>query len=419
MGEKTRRALRIGWFLAYRSVKRSSVWSTTLIIFVMVLTFLNIVVVSGILVGLIEGSITAQRDGYSGDIFLSTPDEKKFIENSTYIESILQNFPEVVAISPRYSENGRIESNFKSRIRATDDGESAGAKIIGIDPDREGAVTTLRNKIVEGQFIQENDFDQIVVGANLLKKYLDFEGPGLSTIDAEAGDTVLISIGDSVRREVIIKGVIKTKVGENDSTIFFPAKQLRQMIGRDDFNVDEFAIRLAPKTDPIPIKERLINLGIDEFADVQTFEDAQPKFLEDIKSTFATLGNAISSIGLVVASITVFIVIFINAITRRKFIGILKGIGIDQFAIESSYMIQSFFYAIIGSIIGFAIVYGFLVPFVAANPIDFPFSDGILVAPLGGTFIKMGILVAITVVAGYIPARMIVRKNTLDSILGR
>jgi ABC-type lipoprotein release transport system permease subunit len=385
----------------------------------MVLTFLNIVVVSGILVGLIEGSITAQRDGYSGDVFLSTLDEKNYIENSSYIESLLQNFPEVVAISPRYADTGKIESNYKSKIRATDDGESAGAVIIGIDPDREGSVTTLRDKLVEGQFIQENDFDQIVVGANLLKKYLNFEGPGLSTIDAETGDTVLISIGDNVRREVVIKGVIKTKVGENDSTVFFPAKQLRQMIGRDDFNVDQFAIKLAPKTDPIPIKERLINLGVDKYADVQTYEDAQPKFLEDIKNTFAMLGNAISSIGLVVASITVFIVIFINAITRRKFIGILKGIGIDQFAIESSYMIQSFFYAIIGSIIGFAIVYGFLVPFVAANPINFPFSDGILVAPLGGTFIKMGILVAITVVAGYIPARMIVRKNTLDSILGR
>ena len=419
MNKKTRHAFRIGWFLAYRSLKRSSVWSTTLIIFVMVLTFLNIVVVSGILVGLIEGAVAGQRGGYSGDVFLSTLDEKKYIENSTYIESLLQNFPEVVAISPRYSEGGRIESNYKSKIRISDEGESAGVTILGINPEREAAVTTLRDGIIEGQFIQENDFDQIVVGANILKKYLDFEGPGLSTINAEVGDTVLISIGENVRREVIIKGIIKTKVDQNDFSVYFPAKQLRQMIGRDDFNVDQFAIKLAQKTDPVLIKERLINLGVHQYADVQTYEDAQPKFLEDIKNTFALLGNAISSIGLVVASITVFIVIFINAITRRKFIGILKGIGIDQFAIEASYMIQSFFYAVIGSIIGFVIVYAALVPLVAAYPIDFPFSDGILVAPLVGTLVKMFILIVITVIAGYIPARMIVRKNTLDAILGR
>jgi ABC-type antimicrobial peptide transport system permease subunit len=36
-----------------------------------------------------------------------------------------------------------------------------------------------------------------------------------------------------------------------------------------------------------------------------------------------------------------------------------------------------------------------------------------------GTMIKVLILVVTTFIAGYIPARMIVRRNTLDSILGR
>ena len=49
---------------------------------------------------------------------------------------------------------------------------------------------------------------------------------------------------------------------------------------------------------------------------------------------------------------TIFIVIFINALTRRKFIGILKGVGINGKAIEMSYMFQSIFYALFGSCIG-------------------------------------------------------------------
>ena len=141
--------------------------------------------------------------------------------------------------------------------------------------------------------------------------------------------------------------------------------------------------------------------------------------MKDIINTFATLGNMLSSIGLVVASITIFIVIFINAITRRKFIGILKGIGIKGSAIELSYIFQSIFYALCGSIIGLSIVYIVLVPFFIAHPIDFPFSDGILVAPVESTILRVGLLVLSTLIAGYIPARMIVRKNTLDSILGR
>jgi ABC-type lipoprotein release transport system permease subunit len=112
-------------------------------------------------------------------------------------------------------------------------------------------------------------------------------------------------------------------------------------------------------------------------------------------------------------------VVFINAITRRKFIGILKGIGISGRAIMISYIFQSCFYAVIGSAFGLALVYGLLVPFFNANPIDFPFSDGILVAPLDQTMFRVGLLVVSTVIAGLIPAWMIIRKNTLDSILGR
>lgn len=171
--------------------------------------------------------------------------------------------------------------------------------------------------------------------------------------------------------------------------------------------------------DPVAVRDALRLRGVGEVAKVQTYEDAQPKFLKDIITTFNMLGAAFSSIGLVVASITIFIVVFINALTRRKFIGILKGIGIHGRAIEVSYVFQSIFYALVGSGFGLLLVYGFLVPFVAAHPIDFPFSDGILVAPPGETMGRVALLVVSTIVAGYIPAWMIIRKNTLDSILGR
>ena len=227
-----------------------------------------------------------------------------------------------------------------------------------------------------------------------------------------------ITIGD-VKREMTVKGIVKSKVDEISYRIYFVDSQFRDLIGRNDYNVGEISIRLKNGANPNIIKEALLRAGVGEHARVQTFEDAQPKFLQDIKDTFALLGNMISSIGLVVASITIFIVIFINAITRRKFIGILKGVGISGRTIEVSYVFQSFFYALSGSSIGLLILYGFLEPFISAHPINFPFSDGILVAPVSGTVIKILILIFTTVIAGYIPARMIVRKNTLDSILGR
>jgi putative ABC transport system permease protein len=152
---------------------------------------------------------------------------------------------------------------------------------------------------------------------------------------------------------------------------------------------------------------------------VRTYDESQPKFLKDIKNTFAMLGSAIGSVSLVVAAITLFIVIFINAITRRKQIGVLKGLGISGLALESAYVLQAFVYGVIGSGFGIAIIYGLAIPYIAEHPIDFPFSDGIMVAEVASTVSNLIVLLITTVIAGYIPARMIVKKNTLDSILGR
>ena len=245
------------------------------------------------------------------------------------------------------------------------------------------------------------------------------ESPAFSTLEnVGIGSKIRLKVGN-VTREVTVKGIIKTKVDEVSLSVFMVDSQMRSLIGRSDGNVDEIAMKLKPGVEPASVRDTLKRSGVDRYAKVQTYEDAQPQFLKDIIETFNLLGNVFSSIGLVVASITIFIVIFINALTRRKYIGILKGIGIDGHAIEMSYVFQSIFYAVCGSALGLLLVYFFLVPYLAAHPIDFPFSDGILVAPIDQTFFRVGLLVVSTLIAGYIPAWMIIRKNTLDSILGR
>ncbi len=410
--------IKIGWFLAFRQIRRASKWTTFLIIGVMVLTFLNLVVVAGILVGLIEGSVEAQKHYYTGDFIISKLDKKEYIEKSNEIIETLKNMPEVDAYAARYIAGASAEANYKTKLKDTDE-ESTGVTLAGIDPVAEDNLTDISDFIIEGEYLAPEDYDKILVGSFFLKRYTPIEAPGFTALTGvPIGSKIRITVGD-ITREFTVKGILKSKVDEVSAKMFIVDKQMRALIGRDDQNVDDIAIRLKPGTDPTAFKEALQRTGLSRYARLQTFEDAQPKFLKDIKATFAILGNAIGSIGLAVASITIFIVIFINAITRRKYIGIMKGIGINGKVIEVSYIFQSIFYALCGSGIGIIIVYGLLVPFFDAHPLNFPFSDGILVAPLGGTMIRVGLLMLATLLAGYIPARMIVRRNTLDAILGR
>ncbi len=412
--------IRVGLFLAYRQIKRSSIWSTALIIFIMTLTFLNLVVVSGILVGIVEGSSIAYRAEYSGDVFITNLATREYIEDTPQIMSLIRSISGVEAVSGRYIESGSVEANFKEAARdlkAVPD--RIATEIVGVDPRVEDQVTRLSELVVEGEYLVPGDEGHILLGSELLLQYLPINFAGFSTLeDVEVGDRVRLAI-NGTQKEVTVKGIIDSKNSTVTRRVFMLQSELRKLSERRDFNADEIVVRLSPDRTPEQIKSALLRTGVGDHAQVQTWEESQGSFFEDIRVTFQGLANGIGLIGLVVAAITVFIVIFINAITRKKYIGILKGIGISGTAIQVSYMTQAFFYAACGSAIGLGLLYIFIQPYIAANPIDFPFSDGILVAPVFESLVRVGILIVVTVLAGYIPARIIVKQNTLDSILGR
>jgi ABC-type antimicrobial peptide transport system permease subunit len=228
---------------------------------------------------------------------------------------------------------------------------------------------------------------------------------------------VLVTINGKTN-EFVLKGVMG---GKTDITrhALISDTDMKKFIDGDGVAASLITVRTKEQGQEQGVKDILVNNGFNINQKVQIYAEGEPSFVKDLKKVFSILGNAIGSIGLIVAFITIFIVIYINAITRRKYIGIMKGIGITPAVIETSYVMQSIFYGVLGSLIGALLVYFLLIPLFAANPIDFPFSDGIMVAPYYETFIKFSILMFATILAGYIPARSIVKQNTLNAILGR
>jgi ABC-type lipoprotein release transport system permease subunit len=257
------------------------------------------------------------------------------------------------------------------------------------------------------------------MGANMLRRFSSAFGDGFGSLDGVyPGDRVKVT-SNGKTKEFIVKGIVKSKVGEVSFRAFITKQDFLQFVERPSLNADEIAVASDSTVTDDAIKQSLVGYGFGQFAKIQTADESIPDFLIQMKTAFALLGGVIGFIGIIVASITIFIVVFINAVTRRKFIGILKGIGVQSGAIQFAYVLQSFVYAVVGCILGLIIIYGLLVPAFNAHPLDFPFSDGILSAPMMGTLIKLAILLTVTLFAGYIPARMVVQKNTLDSILGR
>lgn len=436
--KKYLRYLNVGYFLALRQVKRGSIWITLLIIAIMTLTFLSLVVIPGILVGLTEGSFEQNREHFTGDLYLTTlPDQEKIV-NTQDIVQVLETIPEVEHYSVRYSIGSTIEAGYIVRDDYTKEPENLSINAYAIDPEDEEATTNISRFLVEGEMLSDSESGYVIIGSTLLAKYSNFADLFEPLVNVEVGKPVKLTLqGDALQglerdqalsnpntrsgqtSEFIVKGILDSKVGELSSAIFITEQDYRRISGERSLQANEIAIKHDGSVTDQQFKNIALSYGFDRYAKVRTSTESIPKFLSDVQQTFGLLGNLIGAIGIVVSSITIFIVIYINALTRRKFIGILKGIGISEVAIEIAYLFQALFYALIGIGCGVLLVYGVLVPFFQANPIDFPFSDGILVARVPATLARAGVLMLVTMIAGFLPARLIVRKNTLDSILQR
>lgn len=138
----------------------------------------------------------------------------------------------------------------------------------------------------------------------------------------------------------------------------------------------------------------------------------------DLSSSFGMIGMFVSAIGLIVAAITIFMLVFINVRQKRRQIGILKAIGIPHDIIIYSYLIQTLFYWLCGTIIGTLLIFFVISPYFSSNPLETPIGKtGLSISSSGVTFNIISLLIA-TFIGGLIPAWRGARENIIKAIWG-
>ena len=130
------RNIYIGFLLGFRQIQRANFWTTSLIIFVMMLTFLNLIAVSGILVGLIEGAERAVRAESLGDIILSERDDEDVVWGSMVKQTLKRRKP---GFNERYHGFGSFgalleEMGERQLLNLQHDERSGGYIVTGYQP---------------------------------------------------------------------------------------------------------------------------------------------------------------------------------------------------------------------------------------------------------------------------------------------
>lgn len=403
--------LRIALFLAFKSITRGNRVTIALMIFILSLAFINLVFLSSILNGVTVALNKQLKTNLVSNIVIDPQEEptrKSFIIHAKELQRQIENIPGVVATARRYRLAGAIaydkDRNGKFKI--------VSGEVIGIEPEQEKRVTDIANKIVDGCYLEGLGRGEIVLGSDLAGGY---DGSELTSLGgAKVGDRVKVTFSNGIIRSYKVRGIFQVKLGFVDRLAFITVKEAESMISRYD-NASQVLVK-TEETDSEgdyakKIQTLAPNLKVRKWID---YAGA----LANISRSFDIITFVISAIGLAVAGITIFILIYVNVVNKRRQIGVLKAIGIKQNIIVYSYILQALFYAVSGVIIGLLLILYVIAPFFVAHPLRLPIGDTSLA--LDRTTVVYGILglLAAAVVAGLIPSRQAARQNILKAIWG-
>ena len=141
--------------------------------------------------------------------------------------------------------------------------------------------------------------------------------------------------------------------------------------------------------------------------------------MDTITGSFQSLNAIMLIVGIIIAAVTIFIVIYVDIINKRRQIGIQRAIGVKPRVIVFSYVLLALFYAVCGIAVGLAIFLGGLVPYVVAHPFSLPIADVTLNISWWELLFRAEVVLVVAIISGAIPAIMASRMKMLEAILGK
>lgn len=395
---------RIPFYLAWKYLQRGNKWALLLTIFLMAAAFVNLIFITSLFNGIIGGTNKQIIETMTGNIYITPKDGSDYIEDQEKIIDKIENTNGVQAASSEVFIPASLESNnYKGNWT-----------ILAIDPDQEKKVTNVSEKIISGEYLESDDVHSIIIGRQIAGGD-GVEQNAFSFKGAKVGDKVVLFL-NGFERIFTIKGIFYTKFIDTDSRAFINKKALTEIIP----DIDEKSNTIIIKTDADVLETDVVNNlkenGIDE--NIYTWEEVAG-LMTSVTKSFLNINILMTFVGILIAAITIFIIVYIDIINRKREIGILRAIGIKPYIIFCSYIIQAAVYAVAGVILGSIIFFVILVPYFNANPFVLPICDAVLVLNKTDFIARAETIMWVAVFSALIPSVAVTRSKILSAIFGK
>jgi putative ABC transport system permease protein len=396
---------KVSFFLASRTITRGNKGITIFTVIVLALIFVQLVLFSSMLAGVTLKFNELMVDFQTGNVVVEPREEERYIEDASALQKKIESLPQVVGTSARLKTTG----NFRYKEK------EMGATVYGIDPEDENFVTDLQDAVISGEFLSRPDRGEVILGREVSGGFgALMESKSLGGV--EVGDTVEITISGKTR-EFRVKGIYTTRYFMVDAGAYISRADLEEMLGVQDRDLaQEIAVKTIAGTDEYETRTALLSLGIRE--NIRTWREFAG-ILGLIESTLGMIRDIMNVIGLLIAFVIIFVVIYVNIVNKKRQIGVQKAIGIEQNVIITSFVLQAMFYAGIGVILGFAFMRFGLAPYTAAHPVDIPLGSMSLKLDDAEAINRAVLLFLASIIGSVIPAYTLTQKDLLELIWGK
>lgn len=397
------RSIGIANFLAKKMVSRSSWGLNVVAVLMIVLVYVNLNFTSSLLNGFVKTVNDKLISAQTGNIVVLSKTADGISEATKLMEDI-RKIEGVEGVTGSRSLPGQISKGNERSV----------AEISGIDTESYGDVFVTPENMIEGEFLNSTDTDKIVLGAQIAgadRTRLELYSDSLKNV--HVGDKVMVSYPGGVKKEYIVKGIFLNKFFESDLKTFINNQEFDEV--QPASNVENINIKLTPGTDEQAVISKISNMRSD--LQFRTWEE-RAGFVRGFTDTLDIVNRILRSVALLVAAATIFIVTYVDLVSKRRQIGIERAIGINSSTIITSYLIRAFFYTVIGSVIGVILFVGVVMPVERAYPFTFPYGEVYLVVSPQFMFLNALILIGVGLISALIPAWRSMRISIIDAIWG-
>ena len=325
--------LKMAWRNLWRN-KRRTLITVASIFFAVILSTFMVSLKEGFYTGMID-SMIGSYTGYA-QIHATGYWEDKILENSfAFTDSLAQELNNTKGLS---SFAPRVESF----ALAASEEITRGTMVVGIDPNKEILHTDLKERIVQGQYLDTGD--QAALLGDALAEYLK----------VGVGDTVVLLgqgyRGASAAGKFPINGIVKFGSPELSKQLVFLSLQETQKLFDVEDRLTNLILLPEQKAQNNVLVQSLQN-DLGQSYEVMTWQDLNPDIINMIE-TEKMEGYVFMFILYMVISFGIFATILMMLAERMHEFGVLVAVGMKRINLAKVMILEIFSISILGAFLG-------------------------------------------------------------------